>query len=110
MTTIKATCPLCGDVELTPAQVRLVVASVAEMSYYAFPCSTCSEEIRKPADENVIALLVTGGVRPQRWEIPAEALEERSGPVLTYDDVLDFVLELSQIDALAAVVGPRVTT
>ena len=29
MTTIKATCPMCGDVDLTPAQVRLTVAQAA---------------------------------------------------------------------------------
>ena len=39
MTTIKASCPSCGDVELTPQQVRLVVCSVKSWSYYAFTCT-----------------------------------------------------------------------
>lgn len=110
MTTIKASCPVCGDVELKPAQLRLVVASVADRSYYAFTCTSCTDEIRKPADEEVVALLVSGGVRAERWEIPAEALEEHSGAVLSYDDVLDFALALGRLDRLASALGPRVGT
>jgi hypothetical protein len=40
MTTIKTSCPVCGDVELTPAQMRLVVCSRSEWSFYAFLCGT----------------------------------------------------------------------
>ena len=35
------------------------------------------------------------------WEIPAEALEERSGPPIGYDDLLDFVLQLDTDSLLA---------
>ncbi len=102
MTTIKASCPVCGDVDLTPAQVRLVVCNQIEWSYYAFVCTTCRDEIRKPADEEVIGLLVTGGVEAHMWEIPDEALEEHYGPAISYDDVLDFVLALEDLDHAAA--------
>ena len=97
MATIKASCPCCGDVELTPAQVRLVVCSVSEWSYYAFGCSTCGDEIRKPAGTEVQGLLRTGGVAVERWVVPAEALEEHTGPAITYDDVLDFALRLESL-------------
>lgn len=105
MTTIKASCPVCGDVELTPEQVRLVVCTVESLSYYAFACTTCHDEVRKPADGEVVALLVSGGVVAQRWRIPSEALEEHDGAPITYDDVLDFVLSLHSLDCLAAAVG-----
>jgi len=91
MTTIKASCPSCGDVELTPQQVRLVVCSVKSWSYYAFTCTTCQDEVRKPAGRDVVALLISGGVVAEPWNVPAEALEEHSGAALSYDDVLDFV-------------------
>lgn len=94
MTTIKASCPCCGDVELTPAQVRLVVCTVADWSYYSFTCSTCSDEVRKPAGPDVVSLLKTGGVPVERWTVPAEALEPHEGPAVAYDDVLDFALWL----------------
>src|SRR3954465_13096796 len=86
MTTIKASCPSCGDVELTPQQVRLVVCSVKAWSYYAFTCTSCLEEVRKPAGRDVVALLISGGVIAEPWSVPAEVLEERAGPTLSYDD------------------------
>lgn len=109
MTTIKASCPVCGDVELTPVQMRLVICSEIERSYYAFVCTSCHHEVRKPADEEIMALLVSGGVVAETWEIPAEALEIHSGPGIGYDDVLDFVLGLDGLDsAAAALLTPKV--
>jgi uncharacterized Zn finger protein len=105
MTTIKASCPTCGDVELTPAQLRLVVANVTARSFYAFHCATCVSEVRKPADEEIVALLVSGGVRAERWTIPAEALEVRDGDRISYDDVLDFALALDRVDTLTALLS-----
>lgn len=104
MTTIKASCPTCGEVELTPADVRLMVCSHAPLSYYAFDCTSCGEEIRKPADDHVVSLLVSGGVPAQVWDLPAEALETKAGPALSYDDLLDFALQLGQTDLLASLV------
>ena len=102
MTTIKASCPSCGDVELTPQQVRLVVCTVQSWSYYAFTCTSCLEEVRKPAGRDVVALLISGGVVAEPWNIPAEAMEEHDGPALCYDDVLDFALWLEHADLVAA--------
>ncbi len=103
MTTIKASCPSCGEVELTPADVTLMVCSHAPLSYYAFECPDCLVEVRKPADDHVVSLLVSGGVPAQVWDLPAEALEERTGPRLSYDDLLDFALHLGTSDFLSAV-------
>ena len=108
MTTIKASCPTCGEVELTPADVSLMVCSHAPMSYYSFDCPTCSCEVRKSADDHVVSLLVSGGVPATVWELPAEVLEIKFGPVLTYDDLLDFALELGSSDELAALAAAPV--
>lgn len=102
MTTIKASCPCCGDVDLTPPQVRLVVCSVPKWSYYTFVCPQCHDEVRKPAAPEIVQLLMTGGVVAERWDIPAEAMEEHHGPVIAYDDVLDFALWLDSVDLIAA--------
>ena len=108
MTTIKTSCPVCGDVELTPdadAPGRLLRS---EWSFYSFLCGTCRDEVRKPADDEVVTLLVSGGVVAEHWLIPAEALEEHDGDAITYDDVLDFALSLDRVDLLAALITPRV--
>jgi hypothetical protein len=104
MTTIKASCPTCGEVELTPADVRLMVCSHAPLSYYAFDCRGCGDEVRKPADDHVVSLLVSGGVPAQVWDLPAEALEIKAGPALCDDDLLDFALKLGETDLLASLV------
>lgn len=108
MTTIKASCPTCGEVELTPADVSLMVCSHAPLSYYAFECQSCGIEIRKPADDHVVSLLVSGGVAATVWDLPAEALESKPGPVLSYDDLLDFALRLGETDLLASLVDRAV--
>lgn len=102
MTTIKASCPGCGEVELTSKDVTLMVCNHAPQSYYTFTCPKCSDPVRKPADDHVVSLLMSGGVRAEVWELPAEALEPKAGPVLTYDDLLDFALQLGASDLVAA--------
>jgi hypothetical protein len=109
MTTIKASCPTCGEVELTPADVALMVCSHAPLSYYRFDCPTCVCEVRKPADDHVVSLLVSGGVPAQVWDVPAEALEPHAGGALTYDDLLDFALHLGSTDLLASLAGASVS-
>lgn len=106
MTTIKASCPTCSEVELTSADITLRVCNYAPLSYYAFTCPTCREHVRKPADDHIVSLLMSGGVRAQVWEVPAEALEPKSGPAISYDDLLDFVLQLGRADMLAALATP----
>lgn len=91
MTTIKATCPECGEVGLTPEEVELRVdAGGMSSSYYAFTCPTCKEQIRKPADERVVRLLVSGGVEALPVHEPVRLRDRFSGPRISHDDLLDF--------------------
>lgn len=67
MTRIRATCPLCGEVDLKPEEIQLEIVrdtegEVGDGSTYRFPCPTCREVVTKPADERVARLLATGGV------------------------------------------------
>jgi rRNA maturation protein Nop10 len=102
VTTIKASCPSCGEVELTSDDIRLRVCSQGQLSYYTFTCPSCVENVRKPADDHIVSLLMSGGVEAEVWDVPAEALEPKAGAELTYDDLLDFLLQLTGDDLLAA--------
>lgn len=102
MTTIKASCPTCGEVEITSVDVRLMVCNVAARSYYAFWCPDCHDEVKKSADDHVISLLMSGGVDATAWEIPAEVLEAHTGEPLSYDDLLDLVTALDREPAISA--------
>ncbi|MBI4729631.1 MAG: hypothetical protein HY775_09065 [Acidobacteria bacterium] len=98
MTTIKALCPKCGEVELTPDDIELRVCTYSPASYYLFECPLCHETIQKPADDRVVQLLISGGVNATVWELPAEMRETHEGPPISLDDVLDFHLLLAQPD------------
>ena len=106
MATIKATCPTCGDVDLIPRQVRVRVVEAIEESAsrrsYTFTCPTCDESIVKAADEDVVRLLTSAGVRAERIPVPAEAREVHHGGPIGYDDLLDLVLFLETHDLLSA--------
>jgi predicted RNA-binding Zn-ribbon protein involved in translation (DUF1610 family) len=90
MTTIKATCPECGEVDLTPDDILLRIGSASSANTYAFSCPSCGSFVEKPADERVIRLLLSGGVMPMLVHVPAEALEPRTGPPINHDDLLAF--------------------
>lgn len=90
MTTIKATCPICGEVDLTAGDILLRIGSVTGFNTYGFSCPTCGDFVQKPADDRVVRLLLSGGVVPVPLYIPAEALEPRDGPPITHDDLLEF--------------------
>src|ERR1700760_1072027 len=72
MTTIKATCPGCGEVELTAPDITLAVCPTSPLAYFSFVCPSCAETVRKDADDHIVSLLMSGGVDPIVWDIPAE--------------------------------------
>lgn len=95
MTTIRATCPSCGEVGLTPEDIELRVdRDDTTASFYAFACPSCYDTVRKPADERVVRLLISGGVEVLETAPdgpPRRRMYERfDGPRLTHDDLLDF--------------------
>ena len=105
VTTIKVTCPDCGDIDLRPGDLELNVAPT--WATYSFMCAECGESVCKAADMEIVDLLSSAGVRSV--VIPAEVFEERSGSAIGYDDLLDFGLALQDDDSLheALMVLPR---
>ena len=107
--TIRASCPTCGDVELTSRDVSVQVCASNNQGSYAFRCPTCAVAVSKLAEQRIVDLLVSSGVRLSVWSLPAELDEARStGPVLTYDDLLEFHQLLQQdgwFERLTAPVG-----
>lgn len=117
MTRICATCPMCGEVELRPADIVLhrVIDSDGELapgSSYRFSCPECELLVEKPADEQIARLLTTGGVpvedTPQAATRTALARHPElppPGPPLTLDDLIDLHLALAEpgwLDRLVA--------
>jgi hypothetical protein len=108
MTTIKATCPGCGEVDLTADDILLRIGATQTVNTYGFNCPDCSEFVEKAADDRIVRLLLSGGVMPVPVHVPAEALEIRSGPPFTPDDLLDFHEMLEREDWMDDLLGrPR---
>ena len=95
---LDAECPRCGRVELAPDQAWLVLASEPSLSHYAFACPGCLTCVRHHADDVIIEVLHPL-LAVEVLDVPAEALEVRTGPALTSDDLLDFCLEIDHLDA-----------
>jgi hypothetical protein len=89
------------------------VCTATGQGTYSFVCPSCRLIVNKPAERRVVELLVAAGVRQVNWDLPAELAEPKSGPPITYDDLLEFHFEMesdSWFDNLIAgggTLGPR---
>jgi hypothetical protein len=98
VTTIRANCPSCGDVQLRAADLTVRVCSDDEQGSYCFQCPSCAQAVAKDASRRIVDLLVSSGVRMEVWRLPAELSEAHTGDPLSPDDLLDFHLLLGQDD------------
>jgi len=108
--TIRASCPTCGDVELTSRQVLVRVCAEDNQGSYVFRCPDCTMAVAKQADPKIVDLLVSSGVRLTVWHPPAELSEVHSGPAITYDDLLEFHYAVQQdgwLERLVSTVSPE---
>jgi len=109
MTTIRTTCPRCGEVDMGPESILLSVRSNGREGSYRFTCPECEDAVEKRADRKIVALLVSAGVDvagrgtmtetdagPRQDELPIE--DPRGplpqGPAFSIDDVIDFHFKL----------------
>lgn len=101
MTTIRTTCPRCGEVDMGPESISLEVASGGREGTYRFTCPTCRDDVEKRADRKIVALLVSAGVdvasrgvlTDQLFELGSDAPPRGpmpDAPSFTVDDLIDF--------------------
>jgi predicted RNA-binding Zn-ribbon protein involved in translation (DUF1610 family) len=101
MAVIRASCPDCGDVELTTDDVQVRVCSADNQGSYHFRCPTCAMTVVKSAEPRTIDLLTTSGVSCATWDPPLELFEPRpDGECFTHDDLIDFHALLGDDDRL----------
>ncbi|HEV8089853.1 MAG TPA: hypothetical protein VGQ50_14420 [Actinomycetota bacterium] len=103
MTTIRTTCPRCGEVDMGPESILLSVRSNGREGSYRFTCPECEDAVEKRADRKIVALLVSAGVdidrdgetaqmHPELFDV--ETAEPKGpgpdAPTFTPDDVIEF--------------------
>lgn len=104
MTTIRTTCPRCGEVDMGPESILLQVVRGGREGTYRFTCPTCMGDVEKRADRKIVALLVSAGVDVAArggtvGMFDHEVLEDPrpavpGAPAFTIDDVIDFHFRL----------------
>jgi len=108
MTTVRAQCPTCGDVQLQIDDLTVRVCKDYDTpSAYRFRCPTCEQTVHREASPRIVDLLVSAGAPQELWQWPAELSELRAGPPLTPDDLLDLHVLLENdnwFDQLVALV------
>jgi predicted RNA-binding Zn-ribbon protein involved in translation (DUF1610 family) len=101
MTTIRTTCPRCGEVEVSAEAVLLHVLRGDSEGIYSFICPACREDVEKRTNRKIIALLVSAGVgiedrsgHPSNVRFDEIEPDPRgalpAGPAFTLDDLIDF--------------------
>ena len=95
---VRATCPKCGDVELTVDDVQVQLCVTTAYSTYSFVCPTCSTLVNKDANGTVVESLTSAGSRLVAWSMPAELDEPKHGPSISHNDLLEFHLALESED------------
>lgn len=98
MAFIRATCSDCGDVELHSHNLSVRVCLDTQSATYLFRCPECSMVEVRPAEGDVVEVLVSAGVAVTEWHLPAELDERPSGSPITHDDLLDFHTMLEDAD------------
>ena len=98
MATIRASCPDCGDVELTTRDLNVRVCQENNQGSYTFRCPVCHMTVVKEAESRIVELLVSSGVKLSVWRLPSEMWERPTGSPITHDDLLDFHDLLSSED------------
>jgi predicted RNA-binding Zn-ribbon protein involved in translation (DUF1610 family) len=107
MTTIRTTCPRCGEVDMGPESILLSVRDNGKEGSYRFTCPSCADDVEKRADRKIVALLVSAGVDIERGggasRIDPDLLFDQqeelhedprgelpSGPAFGIDDLIEF--------------------
>ncbi len=82
-------CSWCGSVELPPGGLVFHIGSRRE-ALFEFGCPRCGRHTLGPLDPSDVEALVEAGIRPRYGPAPFELLEQRSGPPINLDDLIEF--------------------
>jgi predicted RNA-binding Zn-ribbon protein involved in translation (DUF1610 family) len=95
----EARCVWCGQIELASGGLEIHVGSETE-GLAEFRCPLCGRVNLLRLGPVDLATLMAAGVRQTRGLAPFELLEERSGPPITWDDIIDFHEAFARAEAV----------
>jgi len=95
MPIIRASCPTCGDVDVTPSAMTVMLCSSNGEASYVFRCPSCTMVVSRSVDQRIVEILVSSGVKIHFWRLPDTTHDEFTGPPVNYDDLLAFHHQLA---------------
>ena len=100
-TTVKATCPNCGDIatDIEKFVLRLPEGILEGTGEYRFTCPKCEKIVLKTASSIIVKLLSTAGAHVEFYSFPLEVMErplEGKGNIISLDDIIDLHFDLEK--------------
>lgn len=92
---VQADCPTCGEVIAQASALVCGVSDAEQTALCELPCPCCDRALLLRLAATEVPTLVLLGARATR-SLPFELLEAHSGPVVSWDEVLDLHLELER--------------
>ncbi len=96
MVRIKSRCSKCGEVTLSMQDIILVEHGDGDGTFYTFRCNACNEFQAYPADSRFIDFMSMNGMESITLQAPIEYKEAGENDPLSWDDLLDFHLQLQE--------------
>ena len=87
---VEALCAWCGPVQVATSELRCEVAAQAEVGLCEFSCPSCARLIVCQAPADAVRAMRRAGAGKISGCVPFELLEPHRGPVISWDDLLDF--------------------
>ncbi len=94
MSPLRVTCPVCGEQDIDPRDITLILYAQPHRDEYVFRCANCQDEISRPASKDVQDMLRPFRVRVLRLHT---ADGHPAGGPLTEDDLIELGLELERL-------------
>lgn len=93
---VHATCSWCGEVQLGVQELRCTARLADDPGGLCeFRCPVCDRLLLRAVEVEESAMLLEAGADLLAGAVPFELLEERAGPALDWDDLLDLHLALA---------------
>jgi hypothetical protein len=91
----EARCAWCGPVAVAHEGLHVFV-SPRGASLFEFRCPSCARMNFRSLSISDLEALALAGILPAQGRAPFELLEERSGPPIAWDDLIDFHHEIDE--------------
>ena len=94
---VQGRCPTCGPLTLLPGDVTCSVPDPEAPGLAEFHCPVCDRAVFYPLTPQDAKVLLLLGGRKATGPVPLELIEEKSGPPVSLDELVDLHLELERV-------------